>query len=105
MGCRDGARVEPADEEIEGLDVVVWEAVGFGGRVFVVEGGGEEGGVVAEQFFVQVVGDAVGADVNVDHGVREKSVSRRVSFISEGFGWAGKLISIIYRDVRWQRKI
>lgn len=67
----DGAGVEPADEE--GEDIVVEfgqaEFLGAGGFVgFVVEDGGEEGGVVAEEFFVEGVVGVFFADVDVDEG-------------------------------------
>ena len=54
----------------------VFEAKGFGGGgfgVFVIEAGGEEGGVVAEEFFVEDPMGGVFADVDVDEGVGEES--------------------------------
>ena len=65
LGLADGFGVEPADEEFKGVVVFVGEAVGFivlagflrsfrsGWGVFFVEDGGEEGGVVAEEAFVE----------------------------------------------------
>lgn len=71
-----GFRVEPADEELEGEVVGVGEAVGFGaggGVFFVVEAGAEEGGVVAEELFVEDPVGVFGADVDVDEGGGEES--------------------------------
>ena len=75
-GVAQSARVEPADEELEGGVVGVGQAVGLGGGGFrggfVVEDVGEEGGVVAEELFVQDPLGGVGRDVDVDHGVGEE---------------------------------
>lgn len=63
-----GFGVEPADEELEGEVVGVGEAEGFGrggGVGFVVEAVAEEGGVVAEELFVQDPVRVFGADVDV----------------------------------------
>lgn len=85
-----GAGVEPADEEGEAgvVDFGEAELLGAGGGVaFVVEDGGEEGGVVAKKFFVEGVVRVFFADVDVDEGVGEKS---------EGFrsaGWAMDIFS------------
>lgn len=72
VGVAQGFGVEPADEEFEGVVVRVGEAVVFrgGGRVgFVVEDRGEEGGVVAEEAFVQDPMRVFGADVDVHEGI------------------------------------
>lgn len=86
------ARVEPADEELEGLVVGVGEAVGFGrgrlGAGFVVEDLAEEGGVVAEELLVQDPLGGIGADIDVDQGVGEESgrgERRLVRWGIEGF--------------------
>ena len=65
--------VEPADEELEGEVVGFREAVGFGGDGvwvvgFVVEAGAEEGGVMAEELFVERPAGVFCADVDVDEG-------------------------------------
>ena len=53
------------------------ESLGGGGfGVFVVEAGGEEGGVVAEEFFVEDPVGGVFADVDVDEGIGEESVKK-----------------------------
>ena len=72
------ARVEPADEELEGEVIGFREAVGFGGDGvgvvgFVVEAGAEEGGVVAEELFVDGPAGVFGADVDVYEGGGEES--------------------------------
>lgn len=75
----DGTGVEPADEEGEGLVFEFGEAVFFrpGGFVFfVVEDGGEEGGVVAEELFVERVVVVFLADIEIDEGATEKPVER-----------------------------
>ena len=75
LGVAEGARVEPADEELEGGVLDVGHAEGFGGRgfvVLVVEGLGEKGGVVAEEFLVQVPVCGFLADVDVDHRSRKE---------------------------------
>ena len=73
FGVAQGFGVEPADEEFEGEVVGFGEAVGFGGDgvwvvVFVVEAGAEEGGVVAEELFVEGPAGVFCADVDVDEG-------------------------------------
>ena len=70
LGVAQRFGVEPADEELEGEVVGVGEAVGFGGDGvgvvgFVVEAGAEEGGVVAEEFFVESPAGVFCADVDV----------------------------------------
>lgn len=73
----DGMGVEPADEEGEGLVFEFGEAVFFrpGGFVlFVVEEGGEEGGVVAEELFVERVVVVLFADIEIDERATEQPV-------------------------------
>lgn len=73
----DGTGVKPADEEGEGLVFEFGEAVFFrpGGFVlFVVEDGGEEGGVMAEELFVERVVVVLFADIEIDEGATEKPV-------------------------------
>ena len=75
-GVAQRGGVEPADEEAEGQVFGLGHAVGFGARGFgrlVVEEFGEEGAVVAEEFFVQDPVVGVRADVDVDHSVGEES--------------------------------
>ena len=74
FGVAQGFGVEPADEELEGEVVGVGQAEGLGAFVFGVEDGGEEGGVAAQEFFVQDPVGVFGADVDVDEGVGEESV-------------------------------
>ena len=74
--------IEPADEQTEGQVVGVGHAVGFcagGFGGFVVEEVREEGGVVAEEFFVQDPVVGVWADVDVYHSVGEESREGHVS--------------------------
>lgn len=72
---RKGGRVEPADEETEGLVIVVGQAVGgVFGAFLVVEEVAEEFGAVAEEFFVQDPVGVFGADVDVYEGGGEESV-------------------------------
>lgn len=75
FGIAEGARVQPADEEFKGLVVHVGEAEGFSLRGLVggIEGLAEEGGVVAQELFVQDPVGGFGADVEVDHCVGEES--------------------------------
>lgn len=78
FGVAQGFGVEPADEEFEGEVVGFREAVGFGGdgvRVvgFVVEAGAEEGGVVAEELFMEGPAGVFCADVDVYEGGGEES--------------------------------
>ena len=76
LGVAQGAGVEPADEELKRGVFGVRDTEGFGGgRLFgfVVECGGEEGGVVAEEFFVEDPVGGVGAYVDVDEGAGEES--------------------------------
>ena len=78
LGVAEGFGVEPADEELEGEVVGFGEAVGFGGdgvRVvgFVVEAGAEEGGVVAEELFVEGPTGVFCADVDVYEGGGQES--------------------------------
>lgn len=91
LGVPQGARVEPADEELEGVVVVVREAEGFGGRRgfgFCVEFGGEEGGVVTEEFFVEGPMGGVRADVDVYEGGGEEFIE---GFLAGGFWrWRGR---------------
>ena len=73
----DGAGVEPTDEELEGKVVGVGETVCFRGgrgvRFFVVKPGAKEGGVIAEELFVEDPMGVFGADVDVYEGGREES--------------------------------
>ena len=73
FGVAQGFGVEPANEEFEGEVVGFGEAIGLGGdgvRVvgFVVEASAEEGGVVAEELFVEGPAGIFGADVDVYEG-------------------------------------
>ena len=73
LGVAERFGVEPADEELEGEVIGFGKPVGFGGdgvRVvgFVVEAGAEEGGVVAEELFVEGPAGVFGAGVDVDEG-------------------------------------
>ena len=71
-----GARVEPADEKLEGEVIGVGQAEGFGfalAVLFVVEAVAEEGGVVAQELFVYRPTGVFGANVNVYEGCGEES--------------------------------
>ena len=66
-----GARVEPANEELEGKVVGVGETEGFGlalAVLLVVEDVAEEGGMVAQELFVYRPISVFGAHVNVYEG-------------------------------------
>ena len=87
LGVAERARVEPADEELEGLVVHVGEAegLGLGGFGTGVEGLAEEGRVVAEQLFVEDPVGGVWADVKVDHCAGEESAGPGLVMM----GWTG----------------
>ena len=71
-----GARIEPADKELEGEVIGVGETEGFGfafAVLFVVEAVAEEGGVVAQQLFVYRPTGVFGTNVNVYEGCSEES--------------------------------
>lgn len=77
-----GAGVEPADEKAESGLVDFWEAefLGTGGGFgFVVEDGGEEGGVVAEELLVEGVVGVFFADVDIYEGMGEESVRQALA--------------------------
>lgn len=98
-GGRDVVAVEPADEVAEGDVVGVWEAEGrvlavpfVGGRVG-PEDLAEEGGAVAEEFFVEGPVCVFRADVDVDYVVGEESgeggVEVRGCWMGMGGDWRG----------------
>ena len=71
-----GARIEPADKELEGEVIGVGETEGLGfafAILFVVEALAEEGGVVAQQLFVYRPTGVFGTNVNVYEGCSEES--------------------------------
>ena len=75
LGVAQGAGVEPADEKLEGKVVGVGETVRFGfalAVLFVVEDVAEEGGVVAEELFVDRPIGVFRANVNVYKGCGEE---------------------------------
>lgn len=76
LGVAQGARVEPADKELEGEVVRVGEAVGFVlalAVLFAVEEVAEEGGVVAQELLVERPAGVVGAHVDGHEGGAEES--------------------------------
>ena len=73
LGIAQGFGVEPADEEFEGEVFGVGQAEGLRALIFGVEDVAEEGGVMAEELFVEYPVGVFGADVDVDEGVGEES--------------------------------
>ena len=76
LGVAQGARVEPANEELKGEVVRVGEAIGFVLALAVllaVEEVAEEGGVVAQELLVNRPAGVFGAHVNGHEGRAEES--------------------------------
>lgn len=75
-GGAKGVGVEPADEELEGGIFEFGEAEFLGaggGGGFVVEGAGEEGGVVAEELFMERIVAVFFTDIDIDKSAAEES--------------------------------
>ena len=69
--------VQPADEELKRLVFGVGETKCFGGRrfrIWRVELGGEKGGVVAQELFVQDPVGGVFADIDIHEAIGEESI-------------------------------